>query len=451
MNSDGISRRTLLKMAEGTGMFLGATSGSAAQSQPQGKPSSSGKLKFNCMVTFEDWAQFGGTWGDIGIYYILRRLQDTGFYRVFWRTSGSGQASYPSKVATPINMFQPYDPAKYPEHLDSLDQKAHKRFPTAWCYGKDPIFGRQVLDFSNFDSVAIARDLSRKLGLQFYLWHEHAEDHGSIGQIGRMGLRHPEWFTQNRDGKRSHCRFSFAIPAAVDYRVAWVRELLEYEPDGIFFDFCKSMESSPGVGCTPHCDNDGVWYCGYEPATVQPFQKQTGRDPFRIPNADDEWVRFRAAYLTDFVRRVRQLQRGAYARVNLGLFGMPRGRAGLSLSDKIVPLADPFRAGLEDHAGWTREGLFDEFVNAYATHGEVTGPQRIKATIADSRSRIQAPCRYSGTQLEIYSAKDEKSIREGVEAAAQAGCEEVVFFESTPLQWNSTWDASYNVIKDYRA
>ena len=51
----------------------------------------------------------------------------------------------------------------------------------------------------------------------------------------------------------------------------------------------------------------------------------------------------------------------------------------------------------------------------------------------------------------MYSAKDEKSIREGVGAAAQAGCEEVVFFESTPLQWNTTWDAAYNVIKDYRA
>jgi uncharacterized lipoprotein YddW (UPF0748 family) len=446
MEASPISRRDWLKIVPATAAAL-----AELHSQAGANPGPAGKMRFTCMVTFEDWAEGAGTWGDVGIYYVLRRIQDAGFHRVFWRTSGSGQASYPTKVATPISMWQPYDPAKFPEHLEYLDRQAHRRFSSMCCYGSNPHFNRQVLDFSNFDSAGIARDLCRKIGLRFWLWHEHAEDHGAIGQIGRMGLRHPEWFTVNRDGKRSHCRFSFALPAAVEYRLAWVRELLEYEPDGVYFDFTKSMESTPGAGCTPHFDHDGVWYCTYEAGAVEQFRRQIGRDPFCIPNNDAEWVNFRAAYLTGFLRRVRELQRADYPRVQIGLFGCSLGRAGLAAGDKVIPLADPLRAYLEDHQTWTREGLLDEFVNAYAIHGELTGAARAKATIADSRARVHAPCRYLGPQLEVYSLKEEKSIRDSVEAAATSGCEEVVFFESTPIQWNGTWDAVYRVIKDYAA
>jgi uncharacterized lipoprotein YddW (UPF0748 family) len=266
-----------------------------------------------------------------------------------------------------------------------------------------------------------------------------------------MGLKHPEWFTANRDGKRSHCRFSFALEPAEDYRLAWVRELMDYEPEGIFFDFIKSMESTPGVGCTPHFDEKGVWYCTYDRPAIEAFKKNVGRDPLRIPNDDMEWVRFRASYLTDFVRRVREMQRSTYPKVKIGLFGCPTGRQGLSRGDKVIPLVDPLGSNLEDHETWTREGLIDEFVNAYTTHGKVTPSDQIKATVADSRSRVHAPCQYLGTQLEVYTPTDEKGILEGAQAAAEAGCREVVFFESTPLQWNNTWDAAYKAIKQFGA
>jgi hypothetical protein len=458
MTKDEISRREFLAVAGAAPLSASLASGVVSETKTEEKPSRpSGKLKFSCMVTLEDWTYGAGTWGEVGIRYILRRLADSGFYRVFWRTSGSGQASYPSKIATPISFFAPYDRKKYPEHfkwLVSMNKKPWFGFSTesgGWGYGDDPQLGSQAIDFSNFDSVGIARDMSRKLGMQFWLWHEHAEDHGALGQIGRMGLRHPEWFTMNRDGKASHCRFSMAIPPAMDYRLAWVRELLEYEPDGIYFDFAKSMESSRGVGCTPHYDDKGVWYCTYDKPALEAFKKKTGRDPFKIPNDDDEWVRFRADYMTDFVRRVREMQRSTYPKIKIGLFGSPNGRAGLSLSDKVVPLADPLSAFLEDHETWTRKGLVEEFVNAYTSGIDQKDAGKIKATIADSRSRVQAPCRYLGSQIESYTPKDEKSLAERVEAAAEAGCEEVVFFESTPLQWNNTWDAAYSIIRKYGA
>ena len=262
-----------------------------------------------------------------------------------------------------------------------------------------------------------------------------------------MGLQHPEWFTRNRDGKASRCRFSFAVEPAMQYRLAWVREVMAYEPDGVFFDFTKSMEGSPGVGCTPHFDNEGVWYCTYDQPALEAFRKKTGRDPRKISNGDEEWVRFRASYLTDFLRRARELQRATYPKMKLGVFGCPKGRPGLSAQDKVIPLSDPLRAYLEDHDTWTRAGLLDEFVNAY-TSG-TAGAIEYKASVLDSRSRVHSPCRYLGTQVEVYGPRDEKTIAERVEACGEAGCEELVFFESCPLQWNKTWDAAYRTIKRF--
>jgi hypothetical protein len=457
MTKDEISRRKFLAAAGAAPFAAKLASGETVQTGTAEAPAASHKLKFSCMVTFEDWAYGAGTWGAVGIRYILRRIADAGFHRVFWRTSGSGQASYPSKVATPISSWAPYDLKKYPEHFRSLVAAGGKPwfgFSTAsggWGYGTDPQLGPQAIDFSAFDSVALARDMSRQLGMEFWLWHEHAEDHGAIGQIGRMGLEHPEWFTLNRDRKPSHCRFSLAILPAMDYRLAWVRELMEYGPDGIYFDFAKSMESSRRAGCTPHFDRRGVWYCTYDPPAVEAFQNRTGRDPFRIPNDDDEWVRFRAAYLTNFVRGVRDLQRAGYPKLKLGLFGTPTGRMGLAAGDEVVPLADPLRANLEDHEAWTRAGLLDEFVNAYTSGTDQQDARKIQSTIADSRSRVHAPCRYLGTQIESYLPRDEKALAARVEAAGEAGCKEVVFFESTPLQWNNTWDATHTIIQEFGA
>ena len=417
-------------------------------------------MGFGCMVTFEDWTRAFGTWGEIGVRYILCRILEAGFDRVYWRTSGSGQASYPSRVTNAVGAFEPYDPVKYPEHITKLSQPARGEwFPhyvggwrdRNWYDHAEREGDRQILDMSLFDGVSMARDFAHSQGLEFFLWHEHAEDHGGMGQIGRMGLRHPEWFTRSREGQASHCRLSWGIEPAVEYRLAWVREVLEYEPDGVYFDFTKSVESTPGKGCTPHWDAKGVWNCTYDEPVVEAFKCQTGRDPFEIPNDDEEWVRFRAGYVTDFVRKIRQLQQSTYPTVTLGLFGCPKGRMGLAPDGKDHALAEPLFSFLEDHETWTREGLFDEFVSAYATHGVVTGPELIQATISDSRSRVHAPCEYLGTQLEVYSAKDEESIVSGVRAAAEADCRRIVFFEATPLQWNTTWHFAARAIDRFGA
>ena len=49
----------------------------------------------------------------------------------------------------------------------------------------------------------------------------------------------------------------------------------------------------------PRVDQHGYCAIGYETPIIEAFREKTGTDPFEIPNADDAWTRFRAAYGTD--------------------------------------------------------------------------------------------------------------------------------------------------------
>jgi hypothetical protein len=452
--SDPVTRRAFLKasagLTAGTGVVLGTppfgtVSGAPCEaSQPgsAGTTAAGKKVRFSGMVTLGDWAVFHGVWGEPGVYYILKHMKDAGFSRVYWRTTdGCGQANYPSRVTNAAQQFV-RDEKLFPEQVyirEFLDQARPAK--DRWLQGS--------VDFSRFDSVKTARDWARRLGLEFYAWHEHAEDHGGVGQPSRMMLEHPEWLTRNRDGKASHCRFSWASKPALDHRLALVREVLSYEPDGLFFDFVKSMEGSPGKGCTPHWDEKGVWYCTYDRPAIEAFKKKTGRDPLQIPNDDEEWVLFRAAYMTGFMRSVREMQKKEFPKVKLGVFGCPSGRACLRVTDKVEPAADPLRAYLEDHETWTREGLIDEFVNAYTDGSVFRDPAKLRSMIQDSRSRIHTPVPYQGTQMEVYGIRDEGTLLQAVETIAAAGCKEVVFFETTPLQANRTWEAAAKAIRQF--
>ena len=388
-------------------------------------------LRFSGMVTAGDWAvsdhsahRFKQEPGE-AVKYIIDRMAEAGFSRVYWRTTdGCGQTLYPSKITNAAQQFV----------VDA------KRFPEQFHILESFINSGRAFDFSKFNSVTVARDLAHQAGLEFWAWHEHAEDHGAVGQISDKALEHPEWLTLNRDSRRSACRFSWAIPEAVQHRVDLAAEVLSLGVDGLMFDFVKSMTSTPGKGIAAHFDDKGVWYCTYDEPAVEAFKAKTGRDPFQIPNGDIDWVQFRADYMTGFVRKVREIQKRKYPNAKIGVFGCPRGRPGLATNDKMIPLADPLRAYLEDHDTWTRDGLIDQFVTAYGDFKGCPTGKRIRDLVSDSRSRVHPPARYSGVQLQVYKKDEECSMLRRAQAAKDSGCKEVVLFETTPIEAQKKWN-----------
>src|SRR5438045_3099959 len=103
MKYDGMTRRTFLARASSAACATGALGQTPASAA---KAVAKKRLRFSAMVTLGDWAVVHGVWGEPGVYYILNRMRDAGFSRVYWRTTdGCGQTCYPSRVTNAAQQF----------------------------------------------------------------------------------------------------------------------------------------------------------------------------------------------------------------------------------------------------------------------------------------------------------------------------------------------------------
>ena len=105
-------------------------------------------LRFSGMVTAGDWAvsdhsahRFKQEPGE-AVKYIIDRMAEAGFSRVYWRTTdGCGQTLYPSKITNVAQQFV----------VDA------KRFPEQFHILESFINSGRAFDFSKFNSVTVAR------------------------------------------------------------------------------------------------------------------------------------------------------------------------------------------------------------------------------------------------------------------------------------------------------
>ena len=415
-------------------------------------------MLFSAAVSLEDWAGMFGTWGKPGVYKILRELKENGVGRVYWRTLGAGQSAYPSRITEPITEWwsgeKLYDPA------------------TAKALGIE--LKELITDFGAYDHQACARDLSRKMGIEFYLWHEcHMESHS--GQYSQFIIRHPEFRAINRWGEALTGHLSWGYKETIDRRLSLFKEALAYEPDGLALDLVKGGDHN-----VPRVDQHGFSAIGYEEPILRAFEQKTGKSAFDIANTDPEWVRFRASYVTDFMHQVRQYQRRLYPAVKIGLFAAHAGRMmgtypndepyvpqsprsddprttlyALLLDERSlkVGLAGPLDGNLEDVDIWLEDQLFD-FVDAaiVAVPHYVEGKldtASYRQRIDESRALVAGRVPF-GTQLVSWSVSHEHIV-EGARTAKEAGCKEVVLFESQGVEANRNWAAVKEAVAKFGA
>ena len=413
-------------------------------------------MLFSAAVSLEDWEVMFGTWGKPGVYKILKELKENGVSRVYWRTLGAGQSAYPSRITEPITEWwsgeKLYDPA------------------TAKVLGIE--LKELITDFGAYDHQACARDLARKMGIEFYLWHEsHMESHS--GQYSQFILRHPEFRAINRWREALAGHLSWGFKETIDRRLCLFKEALAYEPDGIALDLLKGGDHQ-----VPRVDQHGYCAIGYEEPVLEAFEKKTGKSAFDVPNTDMDWVRFRASYVTEFMREVRQYQRRLYPNVRMGLFAAHAGRImGTYPNDEPyiprsprtddprtvlyalladeqslkVGLAGPLEGNLEDVDTWLEGRLFD-FVDAaiVAVPRYVEGAldtATYRQRIEESREIVAGRVPF-GTQLGSWSVSHEHIV-EGARTARETGCEEIVLFESQGIEANRNWGAVKEAVSTF--
>jgi len=303
-------------------------------------------------VTHSDWMvrDPAPEWGPAGVRQILDRCKACGWERVYWRCLDGGRALYGSRILEPLH---------------KLDDENYLR-----DHGLEEIQARlEQHDWGSFDAFAEAVRYGSEIGIEVHAWLSINEDDHGYGWTSRYTREHPESRWVRRDGRPYRSQQSFAFPEVRAYKLAVLREVLEYRPAGVFFDWIRTGD----VRDNPQTDPDGIANYGYEAPNVSRFRGQYGLDPGAAPNDDERWVRVRAEPQTLFMREARTLIRRELP--DAPISAMVQHPWSYRGAPDDTPYADNLRGLLLDVPAWASEGLIDEIVAA-GYYREGGGPEK---------------------------------------------------------------------------
>lgn len=320
-----------------------------------------GKIIFTAPLTHSDWFlhEDGPQWGEEGVRYMLGRCRDFGFTRILWRVYDAGKATYASKLVEPfkwdereIYPDEPWEGEPFPHY--TMERMGN-------------------INYNTFDSLEAAVRIGHEMGMRIDAWMSINEDDHGFGWPSRFSRQHPEFHWIRRNGKKFHSQLSFAFKEVRDYKLGLVKEMLEYDVDGIFLDWIRTGD----IRDNPQADGDGIADYGYEKPNVDAFIGKYGIDPHDAGNGDDRWVACRAEPLTEFMREARKAVNGHAKKIPLAVMVLHpwsyRGVLPEMTTDEMPEWVKRMGGNRVDGAlkgllcdvhTWANEGLMDEAVAA---------------------------------------------------------------------------------------
>jgi hypothetical protein len=188
---------------------------------------------------------------------------------------------------------------------------------------------------------------------------------------------------------------------------------------------------------------------GYEVPIAEAFQAKTGRNPLEIPNADDDWIRFRASFNTLMLREIRE-EVATQPQFDVSALVFPpavlddQGQMyatgdGLTNSALNTPpgIQGNLHGALLDVAAWGREGLVDGIAPMISPFYNTTGTWRSRPeALGPEGSALREQIgREVGLRIAAYCyGTDPDHLQAIFQEAHALEAEELILFESTPLQ-----------------
>ena len=221
-----------------------------------------------------------------GTEQILDHVLLTGADTVLWRNCGGATMRYRSQEEPPLLMEAPLDPRRVPESR--------------------PVHGWLRYWAVEPDIVRTAFASCKRRGVARGIHWPYEENHWSHWTLGAWNLSHPQFWCRNARGVPWHGRCSFAFPEVVAHKLRLLDELLDREPQTIFFDLFRS----------------GGWTVADE--YVKPHRdkwRQRYGEPPPADFHDPRWIALVGETQEAFFRAVRAriAARGAKVRVLLGI------------------------------------------------------------------------------------------------------------------------------------
>ncbi len=247
-------------------------------------------------------------------------------------------------------------------------------------------------------------------------------------RISQFGNDHPEYWMQRRDGLTSFdvARFivlSYGYPEARAYgQEAFVRMAQEYKVDGAQLEF--QIESVPH-----QVDAHGVTVYGYEEPILKAYRQQRGRDPFEIPNHDEDWARFRASYVTEFVRELKS-QFDALGR-------------SVKLTAAVASNPNTAYKRMQDWPVWVEEDIIDEIHLRHLTGNLAHIYEDTAAAAASIAGRVPLVA-----QLVCWGSNKlitPDLMEAGAEAALTAGADQVGIYRADRIQELNLWETARRI------
>ena len=261
-----------------------------------------------------------------------------------------------------------------------------------------------------------------RFGIEIHAWVSvfRAGYKGSSNTNLGVAMQKPEWRQVSKNGvdfvANAYGDAFFlnpALPEVQTFLLETYRYILEnYDIDGFQLDYIRY----PNKG-------DGEEF-GYDEYTLKLYKDEFGKDPKTFASGSEDyahWVQFRADFVTDFVKKVKELIGEIRPDVYLGAAVAPN-------------YANSLNSMCQDSVTWMKEGLIDiVFPMAYGTTDGVI--RYLEETVAAAGDKVLVIPGVSDQGAEI--------LEEQILASRANGADGVAFFS-----WN-VYDRRYDPIGEW--
>jgi|GEM_PF-1233988 hypothetical protein len=183
------------------------------------------------------------------------------------------------------------DNCNYPTKVGNFYHNAGRNYRNTWMQKWS--MNMELWKKKGWNSIKVVRDYTKKRNWEFQVYIRmeafNAQFPFDQQEHSNFFISHPEYHCFDRFGQRVG-RLSYAHEEVRKHMLNLIREIAEFEPDGICLCFIR-----------------GVPLVLYEPVMVEGFKKKYGMDPRELEEFDTRWTSYQGEIITSFVRNVKHI------------------------------------------------------------------------------------------------------------------------------------------------
>ena len=255
---------------------------------------------------------------------ILDPLRHGDVARVYWETGFGDRVFYSSSIGR-YPTAEPGDVASEPYLGREWDRHEQQTWQAYRESRIDPL--AVVVDYAHQHDIEV--HASYRVGGFLFPAPHYQDNKDSFFE------RHPELRCVDREGNPLP-RISYAFPETRKYVLSLLREMAsKFAIDGVALLYNRRPP-----------------LLAYEAPIVEKFQAKYGKDPRELDPREERWLAFRATFLTQFMRELREM---------LDEVEREQGRSRLAVTAVVCRPGENIFHGM-DLKTWVKEGLVDTLI-----------------------------------------------------------------------------------------